>query len=181
MSYNPLTDREAEEELARGRSTADLAARLSEDAIAPYRAAAALLAGPPQDLATFSAKVFLNVASEPAVQALLDAPPVSEPLRPWLLRALAAGGVAGTRRLVRWLQPILEDVRPAPDAFARRPGSRLCDEAFLMLREVIAFDEPELGEGFDEPAFFAWPTRRRDAFIRMAQSTPSFRRVTEGV
>ena len=84
------------------------------------------------------------------------------------------------RKILRRLNALLNDTRelPAEPGLAGSPH-RVCDEAYVTLRRLVAFPEPEYKGPFAAKSFFASATAARSALIRNVHSEPTWQRILD--
>ena len=81
------------------------------------------------------------------------------------------------QRIVAALDPLLEDreIVPAPDVPGPieevPPPCRICDEAYLALRRLLAHDEDEMAQERNAHEFLALEDEAKDAEIRRARES----------
>ena len=161
-----------------------LASRARAAALVLPAQAVELAAGAQGDRAA-QARVLVGRLEELAAGPLLDAAPADASTAVWMT-ATAAAAVVGLRsRVALRLQPMLADRRllPSPPADPRveepvRPR-RVCDEAYLMLRELLNTGESRTAFVMDRWAFLRLPEPERDAEIARAAAGQPFARLLE--
>lgn len=150
-----------------------LAVGLERQATTVCRVAAALLHEPDEDLRAVASFV-LGESQELAIDPLIAVSGL-EPLdRAWLLRSIVSEETSLRSDTLAWLGILLKDKTPVAENETRR----ICDEAFLSLRQLISFDEAELGAGLDVKRFLAEPPVKRDQLINKALVSKTYRRAS---
>ena len=172
-----MTGREASKRLAVTKAEAldqldALSREIMIEAVKPLRDVAAVWASGSGDGREKAAAV-LQAAGEYAI-------------RPWLA---AFGDVPAGRRLegaepvlelyhaaqervIRVLRPMLDDTTPIPPptfvdmSEEKRPATRVCDEAYLLLRRLLKTDEEQDVRTLVEHVYLHLPSAKRDVEIR---------------
>jgi len=165
-------------------AAATLAARTRAAAQALPARAVELAAGAPSARAA-QARVLVGRLDELAASALLDAAPADASTEVWMV-ATAAAAIVGLRsRIARRVQPMLADRRVLPpgpaDPRVEEPvrPRRVCDEAYLTLRELLNTAETRNAFVMDRWAFLRLPEPERDAEIARVAAGQPFARLLE--
>jgi hypothetical protein len=169
--------------MARDQQVAEALERTASDAIAPivgevleqargpYQAAAALASSPNADIED-KARCAFDEASHVGVAPLMDAMGLSPEGRAWQIAVIAESAGDLRRDVLRWLLELLRDRTP----LAKGSKVRVCDEAFLLLRDLAPVPENHPAKKLDRSAFLALPAWKRDTLAREVQKAPSVRR-----
>lgn len=165
-------------------AAASLASRARTATVALPSRAVELAAGAQGDRAA-QARVLVGRLEELAAGALLDAAPADGSTAVWMV-ATATAAVVGLRsRVALRLQPMFADRRllpsPPPDPRVEEPvrPHRVCDEAYLMLRELVNTGEGRTAFVMDRWAFLRLPEAERDAEIARAAAGQPFARLLD--
>jgi hypothetical protein len=119
------------------------------------------------------------------VSSLLSAGPaasVSEDA--WRIATAAAAAVALRARVAAHLRSLLTDKRLVPlarglEGLAHAPPSRICDEAYVALRELVNVEESRGAFTLDRRTFLRLPDEEKDAEIAAVLSGAPFVRLIE--
>lgn len=177
-------EREAEALIRRGGDAAQLAAELAKRARTPYAVAARLL-GDPDDSARAVADKVLAGTEELAIEAIASRrglPPLD---RGWAIQRVVREELSLRRDVILWLAPMLRDKAETGEPATAKEGEpkpaprRVCDEAFLLLQKLGAFEEKDLAKATDPAAFDALAPAQRDGKIAAALRSTSMKRIKE--
>lgn len=168
----------------RAADQAALAGLVQRDATALTVRAVELTAAPDPALAE-NARALVGSLEEAAVGALLTAAPagsVSDEV--WRLRTAAAAAIALRARVATRLMSLLTDQRPVPfpsgyEGLARPPQSRVCDEAYVALRELANVAESRGAFTVDRRVFLRLAVEEKDAEIASVVGGLPFTRFVE--
>lgn len=174
-------ERECESLLQQGRDVDAVAAKLKARAEVPFEVAARLLSDSDEgvrDVAT----MLISEGRELSIGAVMRRRGGSPDDRAWALRHVVEEEVSLRREVVAWFETFLRDKAPTEaidpsKARAAEPVRRICDEAFLLLRELLPFEEKALGRDFDVAKYWAATESQRDGIIAGAVRSRSFQRV----
>lgn len=159
LSSNADVDEVALEFERQARTVSRVAAHLLQDRDEDLRAVASFVLGESQEL---------------AIDPLLAVAGLGPLDRAWVLRTTVSEETSLRSDTLAWLKPFLTDRSPVAENETRR----ICDEAFLGLRQLVSFDEPELGADLDVKRFLAEPPARRDVLINKALTSKTYRRAS---
>ena len=168
----------------RAAEEARLAGEIRAAALA-LPAAAVALTGSADDALARRARTVSGRLEELAAASLLDADPSGVRHEVWLLQAATAASVALRVRTAARLRPLLADHRPVPvtpqpPEIEEQPRpTRVCDEAYLLLRELLDTGESRTQYAFDSRAFIRLDEAARDAELAAFASSGQFTRLTE--
>jgi hypothetical protein len=115
-----------------------------------------------------------DVALRPLLEAL--SPDVPE-RRVWDMQAIVDLQLKNRVRIAKALESMLDDKRPipppeTPPSVEEKPiPRRVCDEAYMMLRKLLAFEETEEEQFFNADSFLNKSDVERDAEIRRARTS----------
>jgi hypothetical protein len=165
-------------------AAASLASRARAATLALPARAVELAAGAQGDRVA-QARVLVGRLEELAAGALLDAAPADASTEVWMVAAASAAIVGLRSRVALRIQSMLTDRRLLPSGPADprveepvRPR-RVCDEAYLMLRELLNTGESRTAFVMDRWAFLRLPEPERDAEIARAAAGQPFARLLE--
>ena len=120
----------------------ELSRNFEEEAHAPVRTAVSMLNGGDPQMGRRAASVITNIG-ELAIVPLLDAAPASQPAsRVWNMEVVITAHLQERAKVVARLNSMLSDKvkipweKGKPDEGAPAP-SRVCDEAYLMMRRLL--------------------------------------------
>jgi hypothetical protein len=101
------------------------------------------------------------------------------------LLAVARATRAAQTRAVQALFAALDDKTelgsPGGDGESRAPARRVCDEAYLHLRDLLLSDGTAVQSAANAEAFLHLPKEERDAHLREAKASRVFRRLVDDV
>jgi hypothetical protein len=146
---------------------------------APYRVAASLL-DDPSPAAALNARCLLLAGGELGVTALTEAPLDGRGVS-FALQAVAEAEVRLRERATAWMDALLTDTRPVPEARSGQPTEaapvalRVCDEAYLALRRVLRVGEGGLARERESSRFLALSFAGRDAAIERLRADRKYR------
>jgi hypothetical protein len=161
-----------------------LAAAVRHDTTA-LAARAVALAGASSAQLAFNARSIAGELEELAVSSLLSAPPTASVAEDvWRIRTAVAAAVALRARVAAYLRSLLADRRLTPlptgvEGLAHAPPPRVCDEAYVALRELINLEESRSGFTLDRWAFLRLSDAEKDAEIAAVLSGAPFVRLIE--
>ena len=143
------------------------------------------LAGAADEQLAVKARTLAGELEELAVGALLSAgPPVAPAEAAWRVRTATAATVALRARVAAHLRSLLSDRRLVPlpkgvEGLAHAPPSRICDEAYVALRELLNIEESRAAFTLDRRAFLRLSYEEKDAEIAAVVSGAPFVRLIE--
>jgi hypothetical protein len=121
-----------------------------------------------------------DLAVAPLARSRIPAPPSDRSLR---MRMLARAARAAQTRAVQALLVALDDVTDLGSrggiGESQTPVRRVCDEAYLHLRDVLLADSTTIQAALNAEAFLNAPESERDAHIREAKTSRVFRRLVD--
>jgi hypothetical protein len=132
-----------------------------------------------------AARTLTGRLEEIAARLLIDAQPSGTLHEVWLLESAVGAAVALRARVGARLRPLLSDrrsvpVTPQPPENEEQPRpSRICDEAYLLLRQLTDSQESRTQLAFDSRAFRRLGESERDAEIAHAAAGSAFTRLIE--
>jgi hypothetical protein len=128
----------------------------------------------------------LNLLVELASVAWLRAySPADQPHKAHAATRAAAGYAQLEARMTKELGDLLASRTPVPQpkppepVEERRPPTRECDEAYLLLRRLLRADEPELEQTLSERGFLALTNADRDKTIERFRQKQEWTRFVE--
>lgn len=163
-----------------GEGMERLAGKVREESLLTSRNAVALWQEGDKQVAPL-ARELLSLLSESALEALLGVPDSSDPGQVvWLISTMAALELEARRKVVDRIIPLLARKTPVPKAPVIGPleepvpDTRVCDEAYLLLRRLINGEESL--EAYHENArtFTGLTEDERDEEISKAQQQRAF-------
>jgi len=118
-----------------------------------------------------------DLAIVPAIEQPLPKDPKSAAQALWLL---GEGEPELRRKILLRVNALLDDARELP-VEPKQVGSahRVCDEAYVSLRRLVVFPEPELKQPFVTKSFFASSFAARSALIERARRSPTWQRILD--
>lgn len=132
------------------------------------------------------ARTLVAALGSRAVAPLLDAEAASRPeTEVWRLSSLAAAAIGLRALAAERLHACLNDRRPVPLPPVTEPAEeqphprRVCDEAFLLLRELTVIDESKEDFVLEARRFLRQPESERDAGIAHVTAGLPFTRLVE--
>ncbi len=161
-----------------------LAAAVRRDTTA-LAARAIELAGAVDEPMAVKARTLAGELEEMAVAALLSAKPASSLAEEvWRIRTAAAAVIALRARVAAHLRSMLGDRRLTPlarglEGLAHAPPARVCDEAYVALRELVNIEESRGGFTLDRWAFLRLSYEEKDAEIASVATGAPFVRLVE--
>lgn len=169
-----MADEFEERALARLRSgdkTEDIAQDFEREATTVSAAAAGLLGDRDEDVRAVAAFV-LGEGQELAIDPLIGVSGLGPRERAWALQRIVTEETSLRADTVAWLEPLLGDKTVIKEG----EPARICDEAYFGVRQLVAFEDAELGDKLDDKGFLALPPARRDALIAKLKTAKRFRR-----
>ncbi len=128
-----------------------------------------------------TASAVLIYLGQVAIPPLLEKLPTAKPRdMVWNLQQAVEFQINSRLRLAQTIEELLEDTRPIPseDDFSgeeeKEISRRVCDDAYLMLRKLLAYDELEEEQYFNEQAFLDMTDEQRDEEIARFKKTRRF-------
>lgn len=152
-----------------------LAKNVVRDSRALPRVAAAHLSDPDPNLASNSMSLLIDIEDVAAVP-LLEAPEPAEPYdRIARMTIVVDSQIEVRKRIVDRLNELLRDNRPLnykkmPRVEETPPESRVCDEAYVLLRRLLDTSEDQERQLTNTRLFLRLPESRRDIEIRKAEN-----------
>jgi hypothetical protein len=161
-----------------------LAASLRATATRTPKAAVDLLLGT-DEVGAARARLLILYLEELAVAPLLEAKPPLPEQRAALITQAAAGELALRKKLIARLDVLLDDKTPVPvhgglTAEQRPPPRRVCDEAYVLMRQVVHFGEPDVEAAVQADMFLNAPNDFKDQIIKKARATGVWNRAITG-
>src|SRR5258708_17091675 len=147
-----------------------LARAVIEQSRSPIRAVLDLAGSSDQALSKKARSLLSNV-DDLAIVPLLDAPEPSDPfVRIWQLNTVMSAQLELRDKVVAKLDSMLADKTPIPwrtikHAEVAPRSSRVCDEAYLMMRRLLNTTEGKNQFVYDRKAFLALSEKERDTEI----------------
>ena len=132
-----------------------------------------------------NARDLVGALEELAVRAVLGASPAATTTEAaWRVRTAAAAAIALRARVAGHLRSLLHDHRLVPlpaglEGLAHAPPARMCDEAYVALRELINLDESRSAFTLDRRAFLRQSDQEKDAEIESVIAGQPFRRLVD--
>jgi hypothetical protein len=116
-----------------------------------------------------------DLAVRPAVEQPLPREPQAAAQALWLI---GDAEIDLRGKVLLRVDALLDDKRALPSQ-AGQVGAprRVCDEAYVTLRRMVRFEEPELRQPFTSPGFLASTPAARDALIQHVRRAPTWRRI----
>jgi hypothetical protein len=162
-----------------------LASSLALAARAAPQAAVELSLGADED-ASIKAKRFLLQMEDLAIVPWLEAPnPASPEHRVLVIAQSVDAELALRRKVIARIDKLLDDrtpvaVRTTGPAEQKPPRRRVCDEAYLLMRQMVHFGEPPMEAGVQASMFLNAPADFKDAQIKKARASNVWNRAITG-
>ncbi len=143
------------------------------------------IAGAPDEQLAVKARTFVGELEELAVNSLLSAAPATSVAEAaWRIRTAAAAAVALRARVAVHLRSLMADKRLVPlarglEGLAHAPPSRVCDEAYVALRELVNIEESRGAFTLDRRMFLRLSYEEKDAEIAAVLTGAPFVRLIE--
>jgi hypothetical protein len=152
-----------------------LAKSLREDAKATPEAAVELLLGS-DDVVASHARLLLVDLEALAIAPLVEASPTLPQQRAALIQQAVVAELALRRKVIARIDALLDDRTPIPIrvsrlAEQRPPPRRVCDEAYLLMRQMVHFGEPPLEAAVEADVFLNAPDGLKDPMIKKARAS----------
>lgn len=169
-------ERACEALLQQGGDVEVVCATLRAKATMPFEVAARLLDDPDEGVRQVAA-MLISDGQELSIEAVMRRRGGSAEDRAWALQHVVEEEIALRREVLAWLEPFLADRTPIEAMGTEgRPRKRICDEAFLLLRQLLPFEEQALGAAFDVAKYWTASEAQRDGIIVGAVKSRSFQR-----
>jgi len=154
-----------------------LGSAVSERSLKEPRTVVKVLHSAEEDDFLKAAAVLLSM-EDVALRPLLDTLSPDVPERHvWDMQAIVDLQVKNRLQIAKALENMLDDKRPipppeTPPSVEEKPiPRRVCDEAFMMMRKLLAFEETEEEQFFNADAFLNMSDVERDAEIQRARTS----------
>jgi hypothetical protein len=152
-----------------------LANSLRASSSATPKAAIELLLGP-DEMAASRARLLLVFLGDLAILPLLDAKPSLPQQRAALIEQAVDAEVALRRKVIARIDALLDDRTPIPvprsgPAEQKPPPRRVCDEAYLLMRQMVHFGEPAVDADVQAKIFLNAPDDMKDPIIKKARAS----------
>lgn len=114
---------------------------------------------------------------DPVLEAFDQCTPVQQL---WLMSIAVDSQVELRERLVAKLIPLLDDKSFLPDTGSEEaaedetPPQRVCDEAYLLIRRLLKFNEDEVNYALNESEFLELPDQEKDEEIAKAMASKTW-------
>jgi hypothetical protein len=161
---------------ASGPELSRLSAAMADDAAAPGRALGHALGDVPEVASV--AKFLLLQAGPAALEGLLDLPtPEAPDERAWFVDRLLEFELQTRARVRARILQLLDDPRWLRDPREGQvlevypPRRRVCDHAYVTMRELTHPEEDQVGFSVETQQFLHAPAELKDAAIRDARSS----------
>jgi len=160
-----------------------LAAEMQELAHSPGEKLVEIWRGNDPELSARALGAMIELEESSVVPLLRSADQLPPEARVQALRVSVESELTLRRRVLKELEAMLDDRRPLPSrpqgAPTERaaPSLRVCDEAFLLIRQLVHFGEEELDSIADGDAFLELPDALRDETIAEARRTRTWNRL----
>lgn len=152
----------------------ELAGRMRDALLAPGRAA---IAAYPHPERSELGRDLIMALDAGGIEAILDAPEPDNPnQRAWLLKQLVQAELDLRARVRARVQSLLDDKALLDDPAAgipmevRAPRRRVCDEAYVTMRQLVHPEEDQVGYQVESNAFLNMPEEAKDQTIDRARS-----------
>ena len=124
---------------------------------------------------------YLVDSEDVALVPLVEEPLPSEPKAVGQgLEQLATAEVELRRKVLLRINALLNDKRDVPaEATSALPLHRVCDEAYVKLRRLVAFPEPDLKQPLEAKKFYASPLASRNATIERVHHLHTWQRILD--
>jgi hypothetical protein len=149
----------------------------------PARAAVALIGGPDASMSQ-KAGYLLGHMDDLAIVPLLEAPEPKDVFdRLWAMETLVSAQLDLRKRIVSRLDAMLADKTNVPwrtnqVVEEKVQPSRVCDEAYLLMRRLLNTNEDRNQHMYDRRAFLRLPEKDRDAEITKARKSRTWTNLT---
>jgi len=161
-----------------------LAAEFVTSARAASRAAVALSLDTDEEVASNARRLLLYL-EDLAIFPLLEANPRLPLQRAALITQAVEAELSLRRKVMVRLDRLLDDTTPVPTQASARaeqkpPPRRICDEAYLLMRQVVHFGEPPMDAAVQAKLFLNAPDDFKDAQIKKARASGTWNRAITG-
>lgn len=152
-----------------------VAAKMREAALAPGLATMQAFTNQEHSQVSKDLLLALNAAS---IEAMLEHPfPPDPERRAWLLQYLVAAELDLRARVLAKVEALLDDREWVPESVpkaeleVRPPARRVCDQAYVSLRQLVHPEEDQVGYHVESDAFLHMPVEGKDRTIETARSS----------
>ena len=163
------------------------ASRIRGEALAKPKALLPFVHSPDAARRAVGRELTLRIG-ELALSPLLEGAPADDPtLMVWDLSLATEIQLENQARIVRRLEASLEDTRPVktpvlpPKTEGRHPARRVRDEAYLLLRKLLAFEDIDAQQQNANEFLAHMTEEQRDREIKHFRTTRHFRTLMENV
>lgn len=185
VSQNELID--ALRKLDPNQETAvdTLSKRFKEEARAPSRSAVSMLNDRDPKMSERAAAVITNIEDLAIVPILESTPPSAPADKVWNMDVAVSAYLGLRGKIAAHLNAMLADKTRVPWGKAgpgegAPPPSRVCDEAYLMMRRLLNASEDKVQFAHERKAFLALSNAEKDSEILKAQKSHAWTHFTEG-
>lgn len=185
MAYKRLNQQIAETKLDDTKTLDSMAAAILEKSLREPREVVGSVHSEDLDIRATASSLLLrlgNLVVTPMLDSIDDDIPEDYV---WDMQTATKLHLETRSRIVKILEKMLADTRPVqvgnPFAFREQKPTprRICDEAFLLLRQLTAIAESEEERTFNEEAFLGMEDQERDSEIRRFLQTKIWRSLIE--
>lgn len=155
----------------------NLARTISENAWKDPRIIVGLLHSKDEDDAGKARTVLLSIGDTALTPLVESVSPDIPEKYVWDMKTIINIQMETRLRIVRLLEKMLEDKRPVempelpPGTEEKYVPRRVCDEGYLLMRRLLAFEEGEEDRFFNADAFLQMENKERDAEIIRAKAS----------
>lgn len=162
-----------------------LSKRFKEEARAPARAAASMLNDRDPKMSERAAALITNIEDLAIVPILESTPPSAPADEVWNMDVAVSAYLGLRGKVAARLNAMLADKTRIPWGKAgpgegAPPPSRVCDEAYLMMRRLLNASEDKVQFAHERKAFLALSNAEKDSEILKAQKSHAWTNFTEG-
>lgn len=167
------------------RAVSTLSKRFEENARAPVRAAVSMLSDKDPKMSERATAVITNIG-DLAIVPLLESPQPREAAdRVWNLNVVVQAHLEERGKVISWINARLSDKTNIPwgkvggvEGVPR--SSRVCDEAYLMMRRMLNFSEDKEHFVRERDIFLGLSDEQKDHEILKAKSSHTWTNLVEG-
>ena len=162
-----------------------LSKRFIEEARAPARAAVSMLNDHDPKMSARAAAVVTNI-EDLAIVPMVESPAPSAPAdKVWNMDVALSAHLGVRAKVAARLNAMLADKTKIPwgkvgPGEGAPPPSRVCDEAYLMMRRLLNASEDKIQFVHERKAFLALSNAEKDSEILKAQKSHAWTNFTEG-
>jgi hypothetical protein len=158
---------------------------LATTARAAPRSAVELYLGADEDAADKAQRLLIGLDDLAIVPLVEAANPPSAQQRLWMVARSVAAELALRQKVIGKLDKLLDDKSPLPvqtrgPTEQKPPERRVCDQAYLLMRQIVHFGESPEDASVQAQLFLNAPPDFRDEQIRKARASATWNRAITG-